>query len=132
MGAALVQSPDARANPKVIAGLRCAALLPQAAAVKTPAITANAQPPVITIHPPPSAFDPFRSTPATTPFPNRTRMSVPMNSPSRISCMAIARGNCPVKGTGHGLFPVLKQYVSAFILELRDPLAVRAPVASKV
>src|ERR1043166_4764632 len=64
----------------VTAGFRCAALLPQAIAVKTPAITANAQPAVITIHPLPSAFDRFSTTPATTPSPSKTSIMVPRNS----------------------------------------------------
>src|SRR5256884_10008681 len=66
----------------VTAGFRWASLLPQAMAVNTPAITANAQPAVITIHPPPSAFDRLSSTAATTPSPSSIRIIVPKNSPA--------------------------------------------------
>src|SRR5436190_1137897 len=70
------------AAPSVIAGLRYASRLPQATAVKTPAITANAHPPVMTIHPAPSALVRFSKTFATTPLPSRIRIIVPMNSPN--------------------------------------------------
>jgi len=56
-------------------------LLPQAIAANTPAITANAQPVVITIQPEPSAFERFKTTPATTPSPNKINTKVPINSP---------------------------------------------------
>jgi hypothetical protein len=52
-GIALDQSPEATAKPIVTAGFKCAAVPPQAIAVKTPAMTANAQPAVITIQPAP-------------------------------------------------------------------------------
>src|SRR5689334_10961434 len=81
-GTAFDQSPDATAKPTVTAGFRCAAVLPQAIAVKTPAMTANAQPAVIAIQPAPPALDLFRTTPATTPFPSRIKIQVPKNSPS--------------------------------------------------
>jgi len=57
--------------------------LPQATAVNMPAITANAQPAVITIHPEFSALERFNKTPATTPSPSSTNTSVPRNSPSK-------------------------------------------------
>src|SRR5690348_4910157 len=67
----------------------CASRLPQATAVNTPAMTAKAQPLVITIQPAPSALVRLRSTLATTPFPNRIRTMVPMNSPSNGEAMLI-------------------------------------------
>src|SRR6266849_3171569 len=80
-GRTFVKSPVRTANPIVTAGLRCAPALPQATAVMTPHITANAQPAVITIHPEFSALDFFRTTAATTPSPSKIKMSVPRNSP---------------------------------------------------
>jgi hypothetical protein len=71
----------------VTAGFRCASLLPQAIAVNTPAITANAQPLAITIQPAPSAFDRLSKTFATTPLPSSMSMSVPMNSPKHFVSM---------------------------------------------
>src|SRR5271165_6743491 len=71
------------ARPRVTAGFRCAPGLPQAIAVKTPEITAIAQPVVMTIQPEFSAFDFFNNTPATTPSPIRINTSVPMNSPNQ-------------------------------------------------
>src|SRR5277367_1720142 len=65
----------------VMAGLRCASWLPQRTAVKIPQTTAKPQPVAMTIHPLFSAFERFRSTPATTPLPSRMSTSVPMNSP---------------------------------------------------
>src|SRR4051794_38471154 len=73
--------PDETAKPSVTAGLRYASLLPHAIAVNTPAITAKAQPAVITIQPEPSAFDRFSTTLATTPSPSRINTRVPINSP---------------------------------------------------
>jgi hypothetical protein len=52
-----------------------------------PAITANAQPVVMTSQPPPSALERFKRTPATTPFPSRISTNVPMNSPKSGDCM---------------------------------------------
>src|SRR5262250_1255726 len=69
------------ANPRVTAGLMKASLLPQAMAANTPPTTAKAQPAVITIQPPPSAFDRFKSTHATTPSPSKISTRVPINSP---------------------------------------------------
>src|SRR5439155_4024078 len=60
----------------------CATHHPQAIAMNTPAITQNAHPDVITIHPPLSAFDRLSSTAATTPSPSKIRIMVPRNSPS--------------------------------------------------
>jgi hypothetical protein len=51
--------------------------------VITPIKTANAQPLAITIHPPPSPFDFFSKTFATTPLPSRISTAVPMNSPKK-------------------------------------------------
>jgi hypothetical protein len=51
-------------------------------AVNIPAITANAHPAVITIHPEASALERFSRTPATTPFPSKIIIRVPRNSPS--------------------------------------------------
>jgi hypothetical protein len=50
--------------------------------VNIPAIAANAQPAETTIHPPPSALERASATSAITPFPNKTRTTVPMNSPT--------------------------------------------------
>src|ERR1700758_4837734 len=61
----------------------CASGLPQAMAVKTPHITANAQPAVIAIQPEFSALDFLRRTPATTPSPSKMRTRVPINSPNQ-------------------------------------------------
>src|SRR5215469_16721408 len=68
-----------------------ASLLPHTITVKTPAITASAQPVAMTIQPAFSAFDLLSSTLATTPSPSRIKTSVPMNSPKkgeiiRVSC----------------------------------------------
>src|SRR5262244_3580231 len=76
-------APARTANPSVTAGFKCASLLPQAIAAKTPHITANAQPAVITIQPLASAFDFLSSTAATTPSPSKIKINVPRNSPSQ-------------------------------------------------
>src|SRR5215469_11008466 len=81
-GANFEKFPSRTAKPSVTAGFKCASLLPQAMAVNTPAITANAHPAVITIQPPLSAFDRLSSTAATTPSPNKIKIIVPRNSPS--------------------------------------------------
>ena len=56
-------------------------------AVKTPAITAKAQPAVMTIQPLSWAFECFKTTAATTPSPSKIKIIVPRNSPSRGECM---------------------------------------------
>src|SRR6267154_2099557 len=95
------------ANPSVTAGFRCASLLPQAIAVKTPHMTANAQPVVMTIHPLPSAFDFFRSTAATTPSPSKIRIRVPRNSPSQGDVIPfLLLILYPVERTRDSLFPL--------------------------
>src|SRR5438132_1159818 len=82
IGSEFREVAGARRESSVTAGFKCASLLPHAIDVNTPAITANAQPAVMTIHPLPSAFVPLSSTPATTPLPRRIRTIVPRNSPS--------------------------------------------------
>src|SRR5919197_4427867 len=88
-GANLEKLPARAANPSVTAGFRCAALDPQAIAVNTPAMTANAQPAVITIQPLPSALVPLSSAPATTPLPSKMSTIVPRNSPSSGDVIAV-------------------------------------------
>src|SRR3984957_20226954 len=68
--------------PMVNAGFKYASLLPQAMAVNMPAITANAHPAVITIHPDPSALEGFSKTPETTPFPSNIINNGRKNTPS--------------------------------------------------
>src|SRR5258708_16124710 len=80
-GRHLPNDPARTAKPSVTAGFKCASLLPQATAVNTPAITANAHPVVMTTHPPPSPFERFSSTPATTPSPSNIKIMLPRNSP---------------------------------------------------
>jgi hypothetical protein len=70
--------------------LICAPGLPQAIAVKIPAVTPNPHPVAITIQPAPSAFDFFSKTLATTPSPNRIKTIVPMNSPNSGPCIIIS------------------------------------------
>src|SRR5258708_6084829 len=86
-GTTFPNCPDETAEPSVTAGFKWASLLPQAMEVKTPAITANAQPVVITIQPEPSDFDRFSRTPATTPSPSSTKTNVPINSPKNFAPM---------------------------------------------
>lgn len=62
----------------VTAGLRCAPLI--GPAMVTPAKTANAQAVVITIQPELFPFVSLSTTFATTPFPKRIRIAVPMIS----------------------------------------------------
>ena len=56
-------------------------------AVKTPNVTANAQPAVMTIHPAFCALDFSSKTPATTPLPRMMSTIVPKNSPQNGDCM---------------------------------------------
>src|SRR5262245_39601867 len=71
----------------------CASLLPQAIAVNTPAMTARAQPVVITIQPAFSAFDRLSSTPATTPSPSKIKTSVHINSPKKGEVIRVSPRN---------------------------------------
>src|SRR5918996_3161385 len=66
------------ANPSVTAGLMCAPL--NCPTAKMASATAMPHPNVMTIQPPFWALDWLSSTPATTPFPNRTRIAVPITS----------------------------------------------------
>src|SRR5215470_12905093 len=126
--------PARTANPSVTAGFRCASLLPQAIAVNTPHITANAHPAVITIHPLFSAFDFLSSTAATTPSPSRIKISVPRNSPSHGDVMPILsfssqpnqKNASPLFSTRHKAFRValLQATVSMFDLPANS-LAIR-------
>src|SRR5208282_1621337 len=97
-GASFTKLASRTAKPIVIAGFKCASLLPQAIDTKTPAITANAHPAVITIHPLPSAFERFSSTPATTPLPSSTRIMVPRNSPTNGEVIQQSPSNVVVLG----------------------------------
>src|SRR5215469_8068065 len=122
-----------------------ASLLPHATATNTPANTANAQPVAITIQPLPSAFDRFRSTPATTPSPSKISTSVPANSPktgdvisfsSLFNAAALSEkpetSRRPVKRPCHGLFPFLVHTVARRILHLRLPRLVHSPVGAQL
>src|ERR1700722_8924475 len=84
------KSPDTIAIPSVMAGFRWLSGLPQAVAVKLPAITANAQPAAMAIHPAPSALECRSETFATTPFPRRMRTRVPMNSPKNFAPILVS------------------------------------------
>jgi hypothetical protein len=81
-GTSFEKLPLATATPKVTAGFMCASLLPQAKAVKIPAMAAMAQPVDIEIHPPPSALERDKTTSAITPLPSKTSTMVPINSPN--------------------------------------------------
>ena len=70
------------ANPRVTAGFRCAPL--NCPTANAPAITAMPQPNVITIQPLFWPFDSLNSTQATTPFPSRIRIAVPITSAAKI------------------------------------------------
>src|SRR6516162_6415189 len=114
------------ANPRVTAGLMKASRLPQAIAVNTPAITANAHPLVITIQPAPSAFERFSRTLATTPSPSRIKTSVPMNSPkhfasidgSLVEFRDLFRGlDYPIKRLAYRSLPQRVQFIALSILQ---------------
>ena len=75
------------AEASVTAGLMFASWLPQARAVKIPAMAAKPHPVEITIHPPPSALDRLRTTSAITPLPSTTKTIVPINSPAIGECI---------------------------------------------
>src|SRR6266404_4964380 len=127
--------PARTANPRVTAGFRCASLLPQATAVNTPAITANAQPAVITIHPAPSLFVRFSSTPATTPSPSNINIIVPRNSPRKGDVIRRFLSHAsheslvhPIKGPCHSLVPLPVQTLTAPLFHARLPFAVHRPI----
>src|SRR5271167_3212334 len=100
------------AKASVTAGLICASELPNATAVKIPQSTPNAQPAVITIHPPPSALERLSKTFATTPSPSRMSTSVPANSPTKGECISPRSPDYlrrvlvhPIKRARHCLLP---------------------------
>src|SRR5467141_3163551 len=103
-------------------------------AVKTPAITANAHPAVITIQPLPSAFERLSSTAATTPSPSKTRIIVPRNSPASGDVMAPEppSGFNPVKRSGDRFLPLLVQLLALRFGEVRLPGAVDRPVGAQL
>src|ERR1700722_8094116 len=117
-GRTLLKLPVATANASVTAGLRWPGP-PHAFAVNTPVITAKAQPVAIAIQPAFSAFDFRNNTLATTPFPMRIRIMVPMNSPN--ICFSIVGpypalssiGVQPVERSYHRLLPEAVQLVAA-------------------
>src|SRR5260370_17386675 len=109
-GRHLQKEPARPAKPSVTAGFKCASLLPQATAVNTPAITANAHPVVMTIHPPPSPFERLSSTPATTPSPSNIKIIVPRNSPTNVDVIRsflsrLSPSLYPLKRPPHPLLP---------------------------
>src|SRR5215469_15684576 len=110
------------AKPKVTAGLRCASLLPQAIDTNTPAITANAQPLVMTIQPAPSAFERFSRTPATTPSPNRISISVPMNSPKHFASIKRLLRDSDFAGLDHPVERFADRPLPKFIQLLALPV----------
>src|SRR5438552_1455845 len=118
----------------VTAGFRCASLLPHAMAVKTPAITANAHPAVITIQPLPSSFDRLSSTAATTPSPSKTRIIVPRNSPTSGEVIAPEppSGFHPVKRSCDRFLPLPVQLLALRFGEMRRPSAVHRPVGAQL
>src|SRR6516165_11690954 len=127
------------ANPRVTAGLMKASLLPQAIAVNTPAITANAQPLVITIQPAPSAFERFSKTFATTPSPNKTSMSVPTNSPKHFASIekllfgfGFVESRRPIKRPTHRTLPEAVQLIALSPVQVWFPHAVNFPVFTEV
>src|SRR5881227_2359469 len=125
----LLKSPVLTATPNVTAGLRCASGLPHAMAVKTPVITASAQPAVITIQPEPSPFDFRSSTLATTPLPIRMSTIVPMNSPrNRLSSLCLH----PIERSRHCLLPKRVQALAARRVHIRFPGPLHGPTAAEV
>src|SRR5437763_8994223 len=125
----LLKSPVLTATPNVTAGLRCASGLPHAMAVKTPVITASAQPAVITIQPEPSPFDFRSSTLATTPLPIRMSTIVPMNSPrNRLSTLVLH----PIERSRHCLLPKRIQALAPRRIHLWLPGVLHGPTAAEV
>src|SRR3954453_157522 len=127
--ASLEKSPVLTAKPSVTAGFKCASALPQAIAVKTPVITANAHPVVITIQPAPSALLFLSRTLATTPLPIRMRTSVPMNSPKKFDVICALE---PVERSRNRLLPQPVQLLPPRRFHLRFPGMVHAPAAAQV
>src|SRR5215469_1263118 len=127
------------ANPRVTAGLMKASLLPHATAVNTPAITANAQPLVITIQPAPSAFERFNKTFATTPSPSNIKTSVPMNSPKhftniRNSPLLIQRVELahPIERARYRPLPKVVHLIPFSVFQVWRPGAVGRPVCAQI
>src|ERR1700684_764911 len=134
----------------VNAGFKYASLLPQAMAVNMPAITANAHPAVITIHPEPSALERFSKTPATTPFPSNIITRVPKNSPSSADLIEFPfvqakhspaegpalqtspRSLQPIGGLRHGALPVAVHFVARFLFHVRLPGLLHCPIRSQL
>src|SRR3954447_7525729 len=127
--ASLEKSPVLTAKPSVTAGFKCASALPQAIAVKTPVITANAHPVVITIQPAPSALLFLSRTLATTPLPIRMRTSVPMNSPKNLDVICALE---PVERSRNRLLPESVQLLPPGRFHLRYPGLIHAPAAAQV
>src|ERR1700684_2931564 len=106
-------------------------------AVNTPAITANAHPLVITIHPAPSAFERFKTTFATTPLPSKMSMSVPMNSPKHFASIQhplLVRILLPdpIERLAHRSLPKPVHFIPFCIREVRLPGALHSPVLAEV
>src|SRR5580704_11456823 len=109
-------------------------------AVNTPAITAKAQPLVITIHPAPSALERFNNTFATTPSPSRISTSVPINSPKHFASMKgllfsvltpIELPN-PVERAGDRSLPQVVHLLALSVLQIRLPGAINRPIRAKI
>src|SRR5712692_8833717 len=97
-------------------------------AVKTPAITASAHPVVITIQPPPSAFERLSSTAATTPSPSKIRIRVPRNSPSSGEVMSgTSLGFHPVERASYRFLPLLIEPLTLRLSKMRLPRTVHGP-----
>src|SRR5262252_4514626 len=133
-GASFANSPDSTAKPKVTAGLMCASGLPHAIATNTPAITANAQPLVMTIQPASSAFERLSKTFATTPSPNSIDTSVPMNSPKHFASTQIPPPPIqtrqlvdPIERAGHGSLPKVVELIALSIRQVGFPGVVDLP-----
>src|SRR3982751_4212037 len=98
-------------------------------AVKTPLITASAQPAVMTIQPEPSPFDLRSSTLATTPLPIRMSTIVPMNSPrNRLSTLFLH----PVERPRDRLLPEKIHTLATRRVHIRLPSALDGPSAAQV
>src|ERR1700674_742370 len=129
--------PARTAKPRVTAGFKCASLLPQATAVNTPAITANAHPVVMANHPLPSPFERFSSTPATTPSPSNINIMVPRNSPRNgdvIRRFLSYPGSriYPIKRARHSFLPLPVQTFAPPLLHSWLPLAIHRPVCTQL
>src|SRR5271156_4664378 len=93
-GSNLEKSWVTRAEAKVTAGLMWASWLPQAKAVKIPAMAAKPHPVEMAIQPAPSALERLRTAPAMTPLPSVTKTMVPMNSPTTGDGMQCSLSRC--------------------------------------